>query len=519
MRLYLLHRSLHRTNATHLEEIVVTSTKRQTTLQETPVAVSVVSADILQKAQVQDIKDLQFLVPSLRVTQLQSSGNTNFLIRGFGNGANNAGIEPSVGVFIDGVYRSRTASALSDLPNLERIEVLRGPQSTLFGKNASAGVISVSTAKPSLDGFSGSTSLTIGDYNQVVVKGDISGPVSDWVGFSLSGSYNQRDGYYDNLAGGPALGENDRIGLRGQLLFDASDTLEIRVIADYDKFDEACCGVANLRNGPTGGAVVALGGALVPEQPFAYAGYYDFTPQNEFETNGLSMQADWDMNDAVTLTSITAIRNLSRSDNVDVDFTSAKLIDPTEGNRTDTEIDTFTQELRFSGATESVGWMVGAFFFNEKVDQFTSLKYGTQFRSYADLLTGGVPGNSPLWSFEPLFGLPPGTFQKAGQGLTELSDMDNQSISLFAQFDFDLGDRATLTLGANYTEDEKDVTFDSTGTDVFSNTDLNNDLTVFGVPLPAVLFGQAFQDNTGLPATPDNIALIESLMPGTSAAY
>jgi len=106
-----------------IEEIVVTATKRQTTLQETPIAVSVVSAADLRESQIQDIKDLQFLVPSLRVTQLQSPGNTNFLIRGFGNGANNAGIEPSVGVFIDGVYRSRTASALADLPNLERIEV------------------------------------------------------------------------------------------------------------------------------------------------------------------------------------------------------------------------------------------------------------------------------------------------------------------------------------------------------------------------------------------------------------
>ena len=105
-----------------IEEIVVTASKRQTTLQETPIAVSVVSGAVLKESNIQDIKDLQFLVPSLRVTQLQSSGNTNFLIRGFGNGANNPGIEPSVGVFIDGVYRSRSASALGDLPNLERIE-------------------------------------------------------------------------------------------------------------------------------------------------------------------------------------------------------------------------------------------------------------------------------------------------------------------------------------------------------------------------------------------------------------
>ncbi len=128
-----------------LEEVIVTAAKRQQTLQEIPIAVSVVSAETIEQAQVLDIKDLQTLVPSLRVTQLQGSAQTNFIIRGFGNGANNAGIEPSVGVFIDGVYRSRVGSALADLPKLERIEVLRGPQSTLFGKNASAGVISVTT--------------------------------------------------------------------------------------------------------------------------------------------------------------------------------------------------------------------------------------------------------------------------------------------------------------------------------------------------------------------------------------
>ena len=245
-----------------LEEIVVTSTKRQSTLQEVPLAVSVVQADDLKQSQVLDVKDLQFLVPSLRITQLQSSGNTNFIIRGFGNGANNAGIEPSVGVFIDGVYRSRSASALNDLPNLERIEVLRGPQSTLFGKNASAGVISVITAKPNLDTVEGSASLTVGDYSQVIVKGDVNGPLSDTVGFSLSGSVNQRDGYYDNLAGGDALGELNRYGVRGQLYFEPSDELEVRVIADYSDLDEACCGVANLQNGPTGAAIVALGGNL-----------------------------------------------------------------------------------------------------------------------------------------------------------------------------------------------------------------------------------------------------------------
>ena len=129
-------------------EIIVTATKRAQTLQDAPVAVSVTTGETLERAQVRDIQDLQVLVPALRVVQLQGSAATNFFIRGFGNGSNNVGIEPSVGVFIDGVFRSRTASQLSDFPDIQRVEVLRGPQSTLFGKNASAGVISIVTREP-----------------------------------------------------------------------------------------------------------------------------------------------------------------------------------------------------------------------------------------------------------------------------------------------------------------------------------------------------------------------------------
>jgi outer membrane receptor protein involved in Fe transport len=478
---------------TFIEEIVVTSTKRQSTLQEIPVAVSVIQADDLKNSQILDVKDLQFLVPSLRVGQLQSSGNTNFFIRGFGNGANNAGIEPSVGVFIDGVYRSRSAAALDDFPNLERIEVLRGPQSTLFGKNASAGVISVVTAKPSLDETTGSASITVGDYSQFIVKADINGPLSDTVGFSLSGSVNQRDGYYENLAGGDALGELNRWGARAQLYFLPSDSLEVRVIADYSDLDEACCGVANLLNGPTGAAIFGLGGALVPNAPYAYEGYYDFTPVNEFENSGVSLQFDYDFTDAVTLTSITAMRSLSRFENGDVDFTSVELIDPQTGNLTDVEIDTLTQEFRLSGSTDHMGWMIGAYYFDEEIEQRTGLIYGDQFRAYADILTGGLPGSSPLWDIEAgltALGqpIPPGTFFNAGQGLVELSTMDNQAISIFGQLDIDLGDRATLTLGANYTEDEKDVTFDSTDTDVFSQLDMEE---VGGLLIYGAVFQQA----------------------------
>ena len=134
-----------------LGTITVTAGKREQTLNEVPIAVTVVDDEVIERAQINDLLDLQSVVPSLRVSQLERSANTTFIIRGFGNGGNNFGIEPSVGVFIDGVYRPRSSGSIADFPDVARVEVLRGPQSTLFGKNASAGVISFVTEEPSFD--------------------------------------------------------------------------------------------------------------------------------------------------------------------------------------------------------------------------------------------------------------------------------------------------------------------------------------------------------------------------------
>jgi outer membrane receptor protein involved in Fe transport len=451
-----------------IEEVIVTATKREQTLQEVPVAVSVVSSEQIEQAQVLDIKDLQTLVPSLRVTQLQSSANTNFIIRGFGNGANNAGIEPSVGVFIDGVYRSRVGSALADLPKLERVEVLRGPQSTLFGKNASAGVINVVTARPDLDAYSGSVSATAGNYDQLIVRGDVTGPITDDLAFSAFGSMNKRDGYYDNNELGTEQNELDRWNFRGQLLYLPTDRLEFRMIVDAESIDEVCCGVANLVDGPTGDAVRALGGNLVPNDPYAYEGFYDFDPGNEIDTEGVSLEINYDF-DTMTLTSITAYRTLEQFQFGDVDFTSARLVDPTAANLSQTDIDTFTQELRLtSDGDGDLTWMVGAFYFTEEVSIDGSFAYGDQFRDYADVLSAnGVTLLETLAG--PVLGIEPGTFFAQGTGYpVERSRQDDDTLSLFAQADYMFTDSLTLTLGLNYTEVEKDVSVFIESTDVFS---------------------------------------------------
>ena len=441
-----------------LEEVIVTAAKRQQTLQEIPIAVSVVTAETIEQAQVLDIKDLQTLVPSLRVTQLQGSAQTNFIIRGFGNGANNAGIEPSVGVFIDGVYRSRVGSALADLPKLERIEVLRGPQSTLFGKNASAGVISVTTAKPDLTGFSGSVGATVGNYSQSIVRGDVSGPLSDNLGFSLSGSVNERDGYFDNLTLGTDSNELDRWNFRGQLLWTPSDRMEVRLITDAEEIDEVCCGVANLVDGPTGGVVRMLGGDLVSNDPFAYGNYLDFDPRNEIETQGTSLHIDYDFSN-VTLTSITAFRTLDQFQSGDVDYTSARLILPEAGDFRNTEIETFTQEIRLaSNGDGPLQWVAGAFYFNEEVVQDETFGLGPDFRSYVDVLLAAAGAPGALGGVEAALGLPAGAIYATGTGnQSERYTLDDETLSLFVQFDYDLTDALTLTAGMNHTQSEKDA--------------------------------------------------------------
>ncbi|MCH9752966.1 MAG: TonB-dependent receptor [Alphaproteobacteria bacterium] len=456
--------------ARRLSTVTITATKREQTLQDVPVAVSVVDNTTIEKAEIQDLNDLQSVVPSLRVGQLQSSANTNFIIRGFGNGANNVGIEPSVGVFVDGVYRSRSAAQISDLPNLQRVEVLRGPQSTLFGKNASAGVISIVTRKPQFE-TQGSIEATAGNFNAFRMKGDLTGPLSDTVAYSLAGNINTRDGYADDIATGEETNERNRWGVRGELLFTPSETLELRLIGDYDKIDEVCCVAGNLVNGPTGGLIQLIGGNINGEDPFSYEVFGNFPSENEIENSGLSLQVDKEFS-GFDVTSITAFRKVDSFTNQDSDFTSADLIGLNENSG---KIDTFTQELRFTSNNpdSSFDWMVGGFYFDESVEVSSDFEYGADYRNYADGLLVGLGAPGALAGVETALGLPVGaTFGQDGQGPEAEFGQDNKAWSVFGTLDFYLTDRLTATVGLNYTEDEKDAFYRQTNSDVFSAVDL-----------------------------------------------
>lgn len=472
-------------------DIVVTASKRETTLLDTPIAVSVVSGKTIQDAQIRDLLDLQTVVPSLRVSQNQSSANTSFIIRGFGNGANNIGIEPSVGVFIDGVYRSRSAAQIQDLPNLKRVEVLRGPQSTLFGKNASAGVISIVTAEPAFK-FGGSAELNYGNYNAFIAKADITGPITDTVAFSLAGNYNRRDGYAFDANLNMDGNERNRYGFRGQLLFQPSADLKFRLIGDYDKIDEVCCTVANIidnstttRTGATlpgyGAVLRAIGGRFDRQAPFSYRSFTNSPSTTNIDNFGVSLQGDWTLGN-IALTSISSYRGVRNATAQDSDFSSADVLGANIGRA---NIDTYTTEFRAASNFDGrFNFLLGGFYFNESIDTGGSITTGRDFRAFAganarpDLVGGGfASGEAVLRGIEAQLvgagvpGVTVGSLFPLGAGIFDNFKQSNDAYSFFGSADFKITDRLIFTGGINYTNDAKRVSSNTTSTDAFSSLD------------------------------------------------
>ena len=454
------------------DEIIVTATKREQTLQDVPISVSVTNADTVEKAQVRDLIDLQSVVPSLKVNQLNATGQTNFTIRGFGNGNGNDGIESSVGVFIDGVYRARTSAALDDLPEIERIEVLRGPQSTLFGKNVSAGAISIVTRKPQFD-WGGKAEISLGNYGLINPKATITGPISDTLAFRLSGSVNERKGYFYNTTTKGLVNDRNRWSLRADVLFQPSADFSLRVIGDYALIKEQCCGVSGIFNGP---ATLAIGGVLGKPisntaNVFARNIVFDANPENRLQGKGLSGQIDWNIGFA-KLTSITAYRNQVNQSNQDIDFTGAAIAN----NKTANEISTFTQEFRL--ASEGNGpftWLVGGFYQDEKVDTARDIRFGNDIRAFANALSGGlITTLEALQSVTNPAIIPGRTYFQPGQGISDAYNLKQQSYSLFGQADYKVTDRLTVTGGLAYLHDRKAVVTNVVMNDPFASLDLNN---------------------------------------------
>jgi outer membrane receptor protein involved in Fe transport len=412
--------------------------------------VSAFSASDISNAEIRDVRSLQILSPSLNVTQAATSYQTTLNIRGIGTSGFNPGLEPSVGVFVDGVYRSRTGTTIGNFNDLDRVEILRGPQSTLYGKNSSAGVVGYYTKIPEYE-FNGQAELELGNYSQVVASARVAGPIiDDTLAFSLSAHYNERDGFIKNPARDNRVNDRDRWGIRGQLLWDAGDSVRVRIIVDKTEHEELCCAAPAFINGPTTPVIAALGGTVIdPADPYNRVANVDSELQSDMDDGGFSMQIDWDINDSMRFVSITGYRDFKSDTNFDADFTDVELVSST---LIDTSIEAFTQEFRIASTGDNrVDWQGGVFLYEQDLHVDGNVVYGNLARPFFDILTNGAVSN-----VEMALGLPPGVFFMPGTGMvSEVFDSDSSSWAIFGQADIHLNDAWTLSAGLRYTDEDK----------------------------------------------------------------
>ena len=460
--------------ATTLDALIVTAQKREEALQDVPISITVLPEQLLQDAGVRDIKEMQQLVSGMSVTSTASESQTTVRLRGVGTVGDNPGLESSVGVVIDGVYRPRNGVGFGDLGPVERVEVLKGPQGTVFGKNTSAGLINVVTRAPSYT-QSAEAEITAGNYGLFGVSASYNDALSETAAFSLYGVKRWRDGFLDVETGaGPRTSREDSDldfhGLRGQLLLEPSDGLRIRMIADFASRDEECCASVTTTRGPTAAIVDALvgGAAVIPDpDPARRLAYSNDITRQSVEDKGWSVQVDWDtpwMGDA-TLTSITAMRDWTNINSGDLDFTAAPIwVRHYGAGQNDVGFDTFSQELRLTGSTDRVDWMVGAFYADEDLVRNDSITMGSAYEPYLSIAllsniasafpAGLVDTSNPFLFLSQAAGRPYGT-TFVGGGSHDHFKQSARSAALFTNNVWRATDALDITIGARYTDERK----------------------------------------------------------------
>ncbi|MFZ5718110.1 MAG: TonB-dependent receptor [Pseudomonadota bacterium] len=453
-----------------IEEIVVTAQKREQSLQDVPIVVTTVSGELLRNAGVKDIRDLTVLTPGLTVTSTSNETVVTARVRGVGTVGDNPGLESSVGVVIDGVYRPRNGVSFGDLGQVSRIEVLKGPQGTLFGKNTSAGVINVITEGPT-NSFEAEGELTYGNFDQFGVTASVSGPINDTVRARLFAGTRQRDGYQDIIVGpGPRTKTDDNdqnfYTVRGQIEFDATDDATVKFIADYTKRDENCCVGTQLFVGQAANSRANMINAVRPgsldttSTPFDRQGYANRPTSQDVEDMGLSGELNWRLDGGMTLTAITAIREWRSETGQDSDFTAADIsYRPADGSNF-VQFNQFSQEVRLAGDAYDgrLNWLVGAFYAKEDLKSRSVLKFGSDYYAY---FAGRVLGGAPA-----LIGLTPGTIFQPGNGSDDRYKQSSDTFALFTNNSLQITDQLELTVGLRFTRDEKELVsnYSTTGT-------------------------------------------------------
>ena len=457
-------------------EIFVTATLRSENLQAVPIAVTAFSAESLDKAGVRDIRALDQVSASFNLNSSQTeSGGTTLRVRGVGTTGNNTGLESAVGIFLDGVYLSRPGIALGDLLDVSQVELLRGPQGTLFGRNTSAGALNVKTLKPNLNKFEGFANATYGNYDLFNVQGGVSAPIIEGVlGLRLSGAYRNQDGFQRSVTGAESNDRN-RYLVRGQLYFEPNADLSIRIIADYQRSREKCCDAVILQDAstlvannffalaglPANGGIVASGASAFKSRTTNGEQFLDRIRQY-----GISAEINYSLGNA-NIVSITGYRDSRASSQQESDFTTLKVFSTGQGSTANpgtpdsfTKIKTFSQELRISGDAlgDRLQYLFGAYYSDERIREAATLTLGPDYQKYISAtifpaLVGA--GLNPLQ-----FGNNPALFfaqgiSASGNFARNADKQNGRNFSVFTNNTFKLTDQLAFNFGLRYSDDRK----------------------------------------------------------------
>jgi len=418
-----------------LEELVVTARKREQNLQDVAVGVSLLTGKALAEAQLRNAADLSTLIPTLNVQASSGPATSSFNIRGIGTQAFSTAVEPSVSTMVDGVVMSNSGMAFLELVDIERVEVLRGPQGTLYGKNASGGVIHIITRDPTPE-FSGTVAATAIEDDEYRLNATFSGPITDTIGFRVTASALDDGGYAENRFNGDSINSAENYTLRGKLLWVASEDLELEWSSDFSDTDCDCnsLSVRDIRESPQQADLLAEQLPVVPSDDNQDVNN-DQPTFNKTRASGHSLTADWVVAEHV-VTSISAWREWDYEGIVDLDNRPVNPLALTFNTPPHNAVEQLSQELRIASAPAAWGsYVAGLFYFEQDAD------------------SGNVTTTALL---EPVL---PATTR-----VTDTS-VSSTNIAAFGELNYNLSDDWQLTLGARYTQDKLKYRTSAVGTD------------------------------------------------------
>ena len=438
-------------------EVIVTARRRTEDAQAVPGALSVVGGELLDRSYTVNTQGLTTLIPTLNYSSANPR-NTALTIRGLGSSVvavsqSNDGLEPGVGFYVDQVYHARPATAAFDFADIERVEELRGPQGTLFGKNTTAGALNITTRSPTFT-REGYAELSYGDYNYVQARGWESGPITDTIAYRLSGVSMRRDGTLDNVRTGRAANTLGTQAVRGQLLFKPDDAIQMRVIADFTNFDAYCCTQVYVRTGTTQRAATRQFGGptglaaqfnYVPPSTNPYDRKVDIDGPLAATTNegGLSAITDWNVGFG-TITSVTAWRFWNWDAENDRDYTGLPI---QLSQHIPSRQDQYSQELRLaSNGEHRLTYVAGLYGFRQHIGGRPISIYGPAGARYLIGTTTGTGASAVAVPANLLDG-----FGQDGR-----TDFYSQSYAGFAEANLRIMPRVIATGGLRYTHEDKD---------------------------------------------------------------